>query len=168
MLRHHVLTAFVTAALVLSGAVWSATATTTASSDRSGGTSSDSGSASSRRYVEFRSPSRNILCSIVHLPRERYNVNRCDIRRKTFHAPPRPRSCPDGFGWGKNFWVSKRGRFVCASETATVSTHPPTLQYGDSMRLGHIRCTSRQTGMVCRNLNTDHGYKLARDRVRFF
>jgi Family of unknown function (DUF6636) len=121
----------------------------------------------SDRYVEFRSPSRNVLCSIVFQKGED-NFNRCDIGKKSFASPPRPSSCPTGFGWGKNFWVNRRAGFVCASEAATVSADVPTLPYGQSIRRGHIRCTSRKTGMVCQNLNTGHGYRLSRSEVKIF
>jgi hypothetical protein len=125
-------------------------------------------SAASHRYVEFRSPSGNIVCSIVNHTAENYNVNRCDIHRKTFRSPPRPRSCPQPYGWGRYFWVDKIGRFTCVSELATTSDRPPVLQYGASKRLGHIQCTSRVTGMVCSNVNTGHGYKLSHDAVKLF
>jgi Family of unknown function (DUF6636) len=124
-------------------------------------------SAASDRYLEFRSPSGNILCSIVNHVAENYNVNRCDISRKTFKSPARPRSCPQPYGWGRYFWLDKIGRFTCVSELAT-SERPPVLRYGTSKRLGHIECTSRRTGMVCLNVNTGHGYKLTQGAVTFF
>ena len=119
------------------------------------------------RYVEFASPTRNIACSISYDPGS-YNYNRCDIREKSYTSPPRPNSCPRPYSWGKHVSIYRQDvAFACASEPATGDT-PPILRYGQSARRGHIWCTSRVTGMVCRNLNTTHGYKLSRASVKFF
>jgi hypothetical protein len=116
------------------------------------------------QYVEFRSPSKNIYCHISGAAP--YNEARCDIHQHTFHAPPKPASCQ--FDWGQSLMVHHRARWACVSDPATGSLHVPTLGYGQSKTLGHIRCTSRRTGMVCRNLSTGHGFKLSRAAVRLF
>jgi hypothetical protein len=116
------------------------------------------------QYVEFRSPSKNIYCHISGAAH--YNEARCDIHAHTFHAPTKPASCQ--FDWGQSLMVHHRARWACVSDPATDSLHVPTLGYGQSKTLGHIRCTSRRTGMVCRNLSTGHGFKLSRAAVRLF
>jgi hypothetical protein len=116
------------------------------------------------QYVEFRSPSKNIYCHISSAAH--YNEARCDIHHHTFQAPPKPASCQ--FDWGQSVMVHHRARWACVSDPATGSLHVPALGYGQSKTLAHIRCTSRATGMVCRNLSTGHGFKLSRAAVSLF
>lgn len=47
------------------------------------------------------------------------------------------------------------------------NSNPPsggvrTLRYGDSLRVGKVRCTSRRTGMRCVHAPTGHGYIASR------
>jgi hypothetical protein len=116
------------------------------------------------QYTEFRSPSKNIFCDISGAAH--YNEARCDIHKHSFHAPPKPASCQ--FDWGQSVMVHHRARWACVSDPATGSPHVATLGYGKSKTIGQIRCTSRKTGMICRNLSTGHGFKLSRAAVSLF
>lgn len=62
--------------------------------------------------------------------------------------------------------MHKRARFVCVSDTVAVGDR--VLQYGNSLRVGNKKCTSRRSGMVCRNVRTGHGFRLSRDDVDRF
>ncbi len=104
----------------------------------------------SQRY--FSSPSGNIGCAL----NRRYA--RCDIKKHTYSPPPKPANCD--FDWGNSLQVHKRARFICISDRV--------LQYGDSLRLGNKKCTRRRSGMVCRNLRTEHGFRLSRADVDRF
>jgi hypothetical protein len=115
-------------------------------------------------YVEFQSPSRNIHCHILR--GGGVNEARCDVGTHTFQAPPKPRSCH--FDWGFSLELQHHARWGCVSDAPTGSPHVAVLRYGHSRRLGHLRCTSRRTGMVCRNLNTAHGFKLSRSAAVLF
>jgi hypothetical protein len=115
-------------------------------------------------FRQFRSPSRNIFCNIHR--HGGASGARCDIRHHTFQAPPKPASCH--FDWGSSVRVNKTAGFLCVSDPATESPHVRTLAYGDHIKLGHTRCTSHTTGMVCRNLNSHHGFKLSRAAATFF
>lgn len=116
----------------------------------------DSARPATQRY--FSSPSGNIGCAL----NRRYA--RCDINKHTYSPPPKPASC--NFDWGQSLQVHKRARFICVSDTVAISDR--VLQYGDSLRLGNKKCTSRRSGMVCRNLQTEHGFRLSRDDVDRF
>lgn len=116
----------------------------------------DSAQPASQRY--FSSPSGNIGCAL----NRRYA--RCDIKEHTYSPPAKPANC--NFDWGQSLQVHKRARFICVSDTVAISDR--VLQYGDSLRLGNKKCTSRRSGMVCRNLRTEHGFRLSRDDVDRF
>ncbi len=117
-------------------------------------------SASSGVGTTFSTPSRNIGC-IGDSTRIR-----CDISQTRTKPPPKPRSCR--FDWGNYFELSQRGRArrLCVSDSALGSRR--ILRYGQTQRLGRrITCTSRTTGLTCRN-GEGHGFTLSRERVRLF
>jgi hypothetical protein len=43
-----------------------------------------------------------------------------------------------------------------------------TLGYGDSVRVGPFRCTSRTTGMTCRAIGKGHGFVISRAGIDLF
>lgn len=108
----------------------------------------------------FHNPSGNIRCVI-----ERTSFTRCDITRRDWTPPPKPKSCE--FDWGNSLRVGLRGkgRFACVSDAVPAGR---TLPYGESIRRGRFRCTSRRTGMRCVNRRNGHGFVLSRERVRRF
>jgi hypothetical protein len=110
--------------------------------------------------VGFASPSRNIGCYM-----DRTQV-RCDIRNRDWRPPARPRWCPLDYGQGLIVSQHGRGHYVCAGDTAL--DHQRTLPYGSSIRRGPFRCTSLRSGMRCVNLDTQHGFKLSREKVDLF
>lgn len=116
--------------------------------------------ASAGGRVEFATPSRNIGCA------GDATFVRCDISVTRAKPPPKPRSCR--FDWGNAFELRQRGRprRLCVSDTVLGSRR--VLQYGRTQRLGRsIACTSRTTGLTCRNRD-GHGFFLSRQRVRLF
>ena len=109
----------------------------------------------------FHSPSRNIDCVLTS------DSARCDIRSRTFEAPPRPSSCD--LDWGSVLSVGKtssRGRFGCVGDTAR-DPRSPALAYGRSLRVGSMRCVSRRDGIRCNN-RRGHGFALGRAAYRLF
>ena len=59
---------------------------------------------------------------------------------------------------------------VCAGGNC-VGDGPPgafTLHYGDAVRIGPFRCTSRTSGMTCRVVGKGHGFVINRSGVRRF
>ncbi len=116
------------------------------------------------RLSEFQSPSTNIHCNIVKV--RGGNSARCDIDEHSFTSPPKPETCH--FDWGPFVKVRKRAYWACVRGPATGSPDVPVLHYGHSRTVGHVRCTSRRTGMTCTNLKTRHGFKLSRAAATFF
>ena len=59
-----------------------------------------------------------------------------------------------------------RGRIVRVTD-AVASPAAPVLAYGHTLRFGPFRCTSRTTGLTCRNRH-HHGFFVSRERRRVF
>jgi hypothetical protein len=121
------------------------------------------GAPSAVALTSFATPSRNIGCI-----GDRTEV-RCDIRQTSAPPPPKPASRP--FDWGDAFSVrpTGRGRGVCHSDTALPAPgrRIRILAYGTSITLGKITCTSRRSGLTCRNPG-GHGFFLSREKIRVF
>jgi hypothetical protein len=109
--------------------------------------------------VHFRTPSGNIGCYA-----DRSGI-RCDIGRTDFAAPPQPASCD--FDYGNAFQMSRtsRSRRICHSDTVLGARR--VLGYGRTLRVGAFTCSSRTSGLTCRN-TAGHGWFLSRERARLF
>jgi hypothetical protein len=59
-----------------------------------------------------------------------------------------------------------RGRIVKVTD-AVAGPAAPVLAYGRTLRFGPFRCTSRTTGLTCRNRH-GHGFSVSRERRRVF
>jgi hypothetical protein len=118
-----------------------------------------------RREVFFHSPSKNIYCIIFRYQGKA--SGRCDIKERRWPAPHRPHSCHLDYGNGAEVGAHGRGHYTCAGDTVIGQGHK-TLRYGNSIKLGAIRCTSRRTGVTCQNVKTKHGFTLSREAVDFF
>jgi uncharacterized protein DUF6636 len=112
----------------------------------------------------FQSPSGNIACSI-----DDGAFVRCEIKKRDWSPPPKPRTCQ--LDWGSGLVLSARGRpgILCAGDTIQPPPGHPyrVLPYGRSIRSGSITCASARTGVTCRNVR-GHGFLLSRERYRFF
>ena len=114
--------------------------------------------------VQFQSPSTNIGCI-----GDATGV-RCDVRTTSATPPKRPKSCH--FDWGAAYEVGRtgRGHGLCASDTALAAPGDGRrkLAYGTSIKIGtKLTCTSRTTGMTCRNTG-GHGFTLSKTVIRLF
>jgi hypothetical protein len=106
---------------------------------------------------QFRTPSTNIGCIFSSEPGGGGPYLRCDIRSG---LKPKPtRSCTgDWTGYEVN--MTGRARTVCAGDTV-VNTRAKVLPYGSKWSRGGFTCTSRRTGLRCRNRSA-HGFVLSR------
>lgn len=111
--------------------------------------------ATTRSFDFFKSPTGNISCYM-----DRSSGVRCDIRKKSWTAPPQPTSCE--VDWGFGLTVNEgRGKFVCAGDTV-INSAAPTLEYGAKSVRGSFSCSSFETAMICTNSSTGHGFKLSK------
>lgn len=110
--------------------------------------------------VGFQSPSKNIGCVVSA------GSARCDIAKRDWAPPRKPASCDVDYGQGLTISRSgSRGRFVCAGDTALGSGK--ILAYGRSVKRGGMTCTSRESGVTCKNAR-GHGFRISRASYRVF
>jgi len=69
---------------------------------------------------------------------------------------------------GQKLWsMQTRGRVSVGYFMSNVATEYPVLRYGRSWTWHAFRCTSRRTGLTCKNLS-GHGFVLSRQSQRVF
>jgi hypothetical protein len=100
----------------------------------------------------FRTPSGKILCLYFDPPGEAPQI-RCDLLFLNDRAAVLKRS-------GK-------ARLVKVTDAAG---HPRSraIAYGTSRRFGVYTCTSRRSGLTCRNRSTGHGFTVSRESQKVF
>ena len=113
-------------------------------------------------YTGFASPSMNIGCMIAP------SSARCDIQQRDWSPPPRPENCPSFTGYGQGLIVTpgKPAQVVCAGDTAY--NQNSILGYGESITAGVLRCTSAESGVTCRDLQSGHGFTISRQAYQLF
>jgi hypothetical protein len=97
----------------------------------------------------FQTPSHNIVC-LYRSSGGPGPLLRCDVRSLNDTA----------------FTLDRRHRGKRVHVTDAVPAGH-VLRYGRSLKLGPIKCTSRRSGLTCRNGNS-HGFALSRARQRVF
>ena len=114
------------------------------------------------QLVTFRTPSNNIGCGGETA---KNGYVRCDISAHSWPTPRRPTTCEFDYGGGLELQTRGRASFVCAGDT--VLNRDRILRYGASIKIGRISCTSRTTGVTCRN-PAGHGFSLSKQAYRIF
>jgi hypothetical protein len=101
----------------------------------------------------FNVPSRNIVCN-AGLSRGGYGVV-CTV-------------FSEANARGQKIWsMQTHGRVSVGYFRSNVATEYPILRYGRSWTWRAIRCTSRRTGLTCKN-QSGHGFVLSRQSQRVF
>lgn len=101
----------------------------------------------------FQTPSHNIACEADSIQ------GRVTLGCVLFSA--------DGPRGQKTWSMLSRGRATVHYVQANIATEVPVLRYGKTWALRGFTCTSRRTGLTCRNLSR-HGFFLSRSRQRIF
>ena len=114
-----------------------------------------------KHFNSFRSPSGNIGCYMND-----ENV-RCDIRARSWNAPPKPADCDVDYGHGISVGTTGLADLICAGDTA-LDPRAVVLAYGERNVVGDFSCASAQAGMTCRNTRTGSGFFLSRQRYQLF
>jgi hypothetical protein len=105
----------------------------------------------SAKLETFRSPSGKIGCMFFRDAQTPSSV-RCDWRGGGDHA----------------VFVEKTGKGRKIGVTDTVmDPGAPVLDYGKTRRFGSLKCTSRKTGMTCKN-SGGHGFTVSVERRKVF
>lgn len=108
----------------------------------------------------FQTPSHNIACVLTA------SSVRCDIAKRSWSAPPKPRSCPLDYGNGLEVRLHGRARFTCAGDT--VLGMGSVLAYGGVKRKAPFVCRSLESGVRCLDRNNGHGFFLSKQFARRF
>lgn len=121
-------------------------------------------------YVSFASPTGNLTCAL------RGDLVECDAQERTWRAPPEPPECyettegsADAGDWGRlSVFGGPEGEadFFCGADPLAADGN--VLQYGQYVKVDSLQCESRRDGLTCRNLDSGHGFVLARDKVSLF
>jgi len=110
--------------------------------------------------IPFRTPSGQIGCFYTTGP----TFLRCDA---TFRTRFSGRRCREGiYGPAFGMYESGRSRALCVSDSA-IEPRAPVLDYGKTRVLGPYVCTSRRSGLTCRN-RAGHGWTLSRRQQKLF
>jgi hypothetical protein len=117
--------------------------------------------ASAAKFKFFKTPSGNIGCVMGG------GAVRCDIKQKSWEAPPKPSWCDVDWGFGVAVGRKHKANYVCAGDTA-FEPGEPTLGYGERQVKNRFRCTSKQKGIRCVNTKNKHGFFMSRESVRLF
>lgn len=115
----------------------------------------------SLKVVNFRMPSKNIHCQYRSTAPAGL---RCDIFSKL--RPPPSGRCTEGVWSAVTMTRTGKARPICISDTV-YTPKAPVLAYGRTWKVGGFTCTSKQTGLTCRNLR-GHGFFLSRQSWRVF
>ena len=164
MLRSAIVSAASAALLALAGCGGGGTTTVTDGSPPrvTATTTTTATQAAPVRLDSFRSPSGNIGCMLIG------GVARCDIERRDWQPPARPKDCPQIVDYGQGVEIGSSGaaRFVCAGDTAR-DPAAPALAYGSTSEAGGFSCESARTGVTCRR-SDGHGFFLSIQSYRIF
>lgn len=112
----------------------------------------------------FQAPSGNIHC--VMMEYEEPQWVRCDMIEGTITYKKRPKDCD--LDYGRSFYIDARGRgeVVCHGDTI-INRRAAVLNYGQTVNVGGVSCTSERTGMTCRN-TAGRGFSLSRAKQHVF
>jgi len=110
-------------------------------------------------FVTFLTPSGNIGCGYSSGAGPR--SLRCDIASGLKPRPARPKDCTH-LAWGDSYTMGVRGRAVltCHGDTAIIKGSK-VVAYGTTWSRGGFECSSRTSGLRCRN-KSHHGWFLSR------
>jgi hypothetical protein len=110
-------------------------------------------------FVTFLTPSGNIGCgySSGMGPRSL----RCDIASGLKPRPHRPKGCVN-LAWGDSYTMGVHGRasLTCHGDTVIIKGSK-VIAYGKTWKRGGFVCSSRESGLRCRNAS-GHGWFLSR------
>ena len=109
----------------------------------------------------FETPSGNIGCFI-----DKRSV-RCDIDKREWKPTAAPSDCELDYGQGISLTAGAGAEFVCAGDTV-LGSGGQTLDYGQSISAGLLRCESAEDGLTCTDTENGSGFFLSQQSYRIF
>jgi hypothetical protein len=125
--------------------------------------------ASSESLVHFITADRNVECEMVD-PRSTIGNVTCVLHSKGYTT----RGDLDNHGLTAHYhpqWILQSSRPVeeGPSRREVHGPNPPRiLRYGQTLKLGNFRCTSRPAGLTCASVHSKHGFLLSTTQQRIF
>lgn len=118
-------------------------------------------------FTGFQSPSANIFCAI--LLDDQGSYVRCDIAEFSYQVPEQPCDGSVGFHAGSAHIDGAAPAAIggCFGDTV-VDPGYPVLEYGQRAVGGDISCTSTEAGMICQNVVSGYGFRLAKASADVF
>ena len=111
----------------------------------------------------FATPSGKIGCGVFRDP----TTLRCDTKYETSFSRS-GHTCTEGdYGHAFEVGQSGAGKAICAVDTVLSATDTHTIPYGKTWLLGPFSCTSRTSGLTCRN-GQGHGLSLSKEKQTLF
>lgn len=120
--------------------------------------------AASELLVHFVLPGGDIECLMVDPNLSSGNVE-CGIHRNRFRcADP---ACDVETGYSRRWLVQVTQVASVERSRRPFGTSPKrVLRYGQSLTVGHFRCTARKAGLTCVSRRSGHGFFLGKDNER--
>jgi hypothetical protein len=111
--------------------------------------------------IYFQVPSGNIHCGVSQ------SYLDCEIGTSTAKLPAKPKDC--NLDWGNRFGMSSTGKAQRSCHGDTIGRNPKNqvLEYGKTWRGEGFTCTSKSTGLTCKNKD-GHGWTLSKSKQQFF
>ena len=125
----------------------------------------------------FHTADNNIACGLVKPQKKTRKRSRlpggarCDVRNKTWVAPPAPRWCDLDWGFGVQVGDRRPGSYVCAGDSVAGAKPSPVLGPGGVSGIGPYSCTVQplaDTTVRCQNIRTGHGFEVSAATVSLF
>ena len=109
--------------------------------------------------VAFASPSGNILCFMS----ASYAFASCRVEDSTWRPSPRPANCDGDWGPDIDVGPDRPANFRCATDAVPYDWKMRRrLAYGHDLRVGSLTCSSRTSGISCRDPRSQHGFTVNR------
>ncbi|MGQ7294838.1 DUF6636 domain-containing protein [Quadrisphaera sp. KR29] len=113
----------------------------------------------------FTSPTGNISCYLAPVQGSTPYA-RCDLGETSWSVPEPKGGCEGRWGGGEDGFGSVgvgggEAQHLCVGDAVADGGAPP-LEYGSSIVMEPLTCTSTRDGMVCTNSATGHGFTAAR------
>jgi hypothetical protein len=124
------------------------------------------------RLPGFRSPTKNISCLFIPRPAPGWMLCQIKQAKYTKRLVAHCAAPPIGVDWGGfSLGPRKKASIVCTGgvlyDPSTQKATYVTLPYGQSWKHGVYTCSSKVTGVTCRN-RTGHGLFLSRERYHLW
>jgi hypothetical protein len=113
-------------------------------------------------FITFTTPTKEVACTFI--PSATTSTVSCQPANFTYTVRETG-SCASGLPWGSTAQLTDTAVWVCNLDKITTSK---VLDYGGRIDTDEFSCVSRPDGITCRNMHTDHGFRISPAFYTFF